>query len=141
MFRAMPAGPMSCRLPAALLMALETVITPGLTSLRPITKVPAVTRSSSASVRENCPASVPRSMLTPAVLLRSVTVPVEETKEVVLKAMESALSVTAAPVALVVMVPVVVRLMPVLFAASAPPVPVTETVPVLSALITPLLRT
>ena len=122
--------------------ALETVITPGLTPLRPITRVPAVTRSSSASVRDNCPAvSVPRLMATPAVLLRSVIVPVEETTVVVSKFMESAVRVIAAPEELVVMVAVAVAAdvlssIPVLLAPT-PPVPVTETVPVPPALILP----
>lgn len=67
----MPAGPIRVRLPAALLMALETVIADAARPLFApiISSVPAVTRSSSASVRDNCPVvSVPRAMATPAVL-------------------------------------------------------------------------
>lgn len=85
---------------------------------------------------------VPRLMVTPAVLFLRVTVPLEETTEVLSKFMESAVRVIAAPEALVVMVPVVVpvvfRSIPVLLAPT-PPVPVTETVPVPPALITPAL--
>ena len=74
-------------------------------------------------------------MATPRVLLRSVTVPVEETTEVASKIMESAVRVIAAPEELVVMVPVESSI-PVLLAPT-PPVPVTETVPVPLALISP----
>ena len=104
-----PAGPISCRSPIFVprVNALETVRRPDSkpASLLPITKVPAVITSSSLSVRDNCPAvSVPKLIATPRVLLRTVTVPVEEIAAVLPMSMESAVRVMAAPEALVVMV-------------------------------------